>query len=238
MKNVITFIGMSGVGKSYMSQKLAEWGWYRYSCDENIGEDLIGDKGLSEDQILDALAKLVGRLGNADKGGLCLSEFRKRQSSYYHAECRSLLFLDRQIEKAEAEGFENFIHDSTGSFCEIEDEVVLQSVGEISNICYIEASPEHEREVVERAQKHPKPLFFPPSKFLGWYDDFMEEHGLSEDQDVDPDTFSRWVFPKLFEQRLPKYKKLSDFYGFTVPSEAMPDVSNAAEFLEVINSYR
>ncbi len=86
MKNVITFIGMSGVGKSYMSQKLAEWGWYRYSCDENIGEDLIGDKGLSEDQILDALAKLVGRLGNADKGGLCFTEFRKRQSSYYHDE--------------------------------------------------------------------------------------------------------------------------------------------------------
>ncbi|MBL4804799.1 MAG: hypothetical protein JKY71_08030 [Alphaproteobacteria bacterium] len=238
MKNVITFIGMSGVGKSYMSQQLAKWGWYRYSCDENIGADLIGNKDMTEDEILDALAKLVGRLGNRDKGGLPLKEFRKRQSSYYHAECRSLLFLDRHIDRAASQGFENFIHDSTGSFCEIEDEVVLESVGEISEVCYIESSPEHAQEVVERAQKHPKPLFFPPSKFMSWYDGFMAEHGLSSDQEIDPDTFSRWVFPKLFEQRLPKYKKLADQYGYTVPSSALTDVQNTDEFLEVVNQYR
>lgn len=238
MKNVITFIGMSGVGKSYMSQQLAQWGWFRYSCDENIGADLIGDKDMTEDEVLDALAKLVGRLGDNDRGGLCLREFRKRQASYYHAECRSLLFLDRHIKKAEEQGFANFIHDSTGSFCEIEDEVVLESVGDLSEICYIESSPEHEKEVVDRAQKHPKPLFFPPSKFLGWYDDFMEEHGLTDDQDIDPDTFSRWVFPKLFEQRLPKYKRLADRYGYTIPSQALADVSNEDEFLEVISRYR
>jgi len=238
MKQVITLIGMSGVGKSYISQQLAEWGWYRYSCDENIGADLIGKPELSEAEVLDALAKLVGRLGSRDKGGLCLREFRKRQSSYYHAECRSLLFLDRHIAKAEGEGFDQFVHDSTGSFCEIEDEVVLESVGDLSEVCYIEASPEHEAEVVDRAQKHPKPLFFPPSKFMGWYDGFMSEHGLSDDQDIDPDTFSRWVFPKLFEQRLPKYKKLADKFGYTVPSSALADVTSADEFLEVTKQYR
>ena len=238
MKEAITFIGMSGVGKSFTSQKLAEWGWYRYSCDENIGADLLGRDDLFEDDILEALTELVGRLGNVEKGGLSLHDFRKRQSSYYHAECRSLLFLDQHIEKAKEQGFEKFIHDSTGSFCEIEDEIVLESVGELAQICYIEATPEHEKEVIERAHQHPKPIFLPPSRFAGWYDDFMTERGLENDQGIDPDDFSRWVFPKLFEQRLPKYKVLADKYGFTVSSEALSGVDNEEDFLSVVEKYR
>jgi len=38
----ITLMGMSGVGKSYFSMKLAEWGWHSYSCDVEIGKDLLG----------------------------------------------------------------------------------------------------------------------------------------------------------------------------------------------------
>ncbi len=39
----ITLMGMSGVGKTYLSEKLASWGWYHYSCDLEIGVNLLGD---------------------------------------------------------------------------------------------------------------------------------------------------------------------------------------------------
>lgn len=238
MKEVITFIGMSGVGKSFTSQKLSEWGWYRYSCDETIGADLLHKDDLTEDELMDAMQTLVGKLGNVEKGGLPLFEFKKRQAAYYHGECRALLFLHRHIRKAEEEGYDVFIHDSTGSFCEIEDPIVLESVAELSQICYIEASKKHIEEVIERAVTDPKPLFYPPARLDGWYTDFLADHDLEDDQQIDPDEFARWVFPKLFKQRLPKYKALAKKYGFTVPSEALYGIENQDEFLEVINQYR
>lgn len=238
MKEVLTLIGMSGVGKSFTSQKLAEWGWYRYSCDETIGADLVHKETLSEDELMAAMHELVGMLGDENQGGLNLFEFKKRQAAYYHGECRALLFLDRHIEEARGQGFENFIHDSTGSFCEIEDEIVLESVGRLSQICYIEASQAHIDEVMERAVSNPKPLFYPPARLDGWYSDFLADHKLDHDQQIDPNEFARWVFPKLFKQRLPKYKALADKYGFTVPSEALEGVSSADDFIHVIDQFR
>ena len=238
MKNVITFIGMSGVGKSYTSQRLADWGWYRHSCDEEIGADLLNKDDLSEDELMHAMQELVGKLGDKQRGGLSLFEFKKRQSAYYHGECRALLFLDRHIEKAKEGGHENFIHDSTGSFCEIQDPIVLESVARLSQICYIEASQQHIDEVVARAIKHPKPLFYPNDRLDGWLSDYLADHKLTDDQDIDPDEFSRWVFPKLFKQRLPKYKALADKYGFIVPSEALYGIENQDDFMTVINKYR
>ena len=238
MKEIITFIGMSGVGKSFTSQRLAEWGWYRYSCDEEIGADLLRKDNLSEDELMSAIQMLVGRLGNVDRGGLSLFEFKKRQAAYYHGECRALLSLDRHIEKAEKAGFDVFIHDSTGSFCEIDDPIVLESVARLSQICYIEASKEHIDEVIDRAQKFPKPLFYPHNRLDGWVTDYLADHNLDEVQDIDPDDFSRWVFPKLFKQRLPKYKALAKKYGFVVPSEALYDVENQEDFIKIIDQYR
>lgn len=238
MKNIITLIGMSGVGKSFTSRKLAEWGWYRYSCDETIGSDLLKKQTLNEEELIAAMHELVGMLGDESKGGLNLFEFKKRQAAYYHGECRSLLFLDRRIEEAQARGFEHFVHDSTGSFCEIENKIVVESVGRLSQICYIEASQAHIDKVLQRAVTSPKPLFYPPSRLDGWVTDFLADRNLRDDQQIDPNEFARWVFPKLFKQRLPKYKALADRYGFTVPLEALEGVQSSADFVHVIDQFR
>ena len=39
---VITLMGMSGVGKTYLSTMLDREGWHHYSCDYEIGTKYLG----------------------------------------------------------------------------------------------------------------------------------------------------------------------------------------------------
>lgn len=229
----LTFLGMSGVGKTYLSGKLEGWGWARYSCDYEIGhtylrEQLAGQK-LSPDDI-GALSGFIGKLGNPAKGGLSLDEFKNRQKYYYDAECSAVRGVADVVGSAGA----HFVHDSTGSLCEIMDEELLEQLGRMTLFVYIKATPEEEKLVLERAQKYPKPLFFPPAHLEGWVQAYMSENRHTNVDEIEPDAFSRWVFPKLFTSRLPKYQRLADLYGITVESSDFQNVQNEQAFIDII----
>lgn len=248
---VITLMGMSGVGKTYLSTMLGGEGWYHYSCDLEIGTRFLGDEVVSalskqrgvpvENTItagnLSLLSDYVARLGDPARGGLPIDEFRRRQKQYFEAECKSLLALKDVVKQAHEEGYVSVINDSTGSMCEIDDQTLLDSVDENSLIVYIKASPEEEKQVLKRAQTYPKPLFYSPERFDEWLDSYLTENALESADYIDPDDFSRWVFPRLFENRLPKYQRIADQYGVTIPSEAFKGVTNEAEFMHVITSH-
>lgn len=227
-RHAITLMGMSGVGKSHFSQRLANWGWRRYSCDAEIGRALLGNHG---DQDIGALSAFLGRLGDPGKGGLALDEFKRRQRLYYEAEMDALRRVGDEIQSGEP----HFVNDSTGSLCEIEEDTVIRHVGENSIVVYIEASPLHEEEVLKRALRAPKPIFFPPSKFDLWVAQYLAENGLNDANAIDPDSFFRWVFPVLFRDRLPKYQAIADRYGVTISSEDLKTVQSEADFLRLIN---
>lgn len=241
-RKVITLMGMSGVGKTHLSLMLSARGWFHYSCDLEIGTRYLGDEmsrtlGRSNTVTADNLSMLsdyVGRLGRVDRGGLPLSEFKRRQRQYYEAECSSLRELPDVVRDAHAQGFTQVVNDSTGSLCEIDDETLLASVDENSLIVYIKASAEEEKAVLRRAQEYPKPLFFSPERFDFWVDDFCSDRGIASADEILPDDFSRWVFPRLFENRLPKYQRIADTYGTTMPSEAFRAVRDPDSFLDVI----
>lgn len=238
-RKVITLMGMSGVGKTHLSCMLAEQGWFHYSCDLEIGtkylgqdiEDTLGEPNKVVAEDLSQLSTYVGRLG---KGGLPLDEFRRRQNAYFEAECESLRQLPSVVKQAHGQGFKSVINDSTGSLCEIEDEILLDMVDENSLIVYIKASAEEEKEVLKRAQEYPKPLFFSPERFDYWLEEYLAENNLGSSDEMDPDGFSRWVFPRLFENRLPKYQNIADKYGTTIPSEKFRDIKSEQEFLDII----
>ena len=96
---VITLMGMSGVGKTYLSLMLAQNGWNHYSCDYHIGKFFLGDEieiALDEKNKITAddlsqLSRYIGRIGSQDKGGLPYETFMRRQHQYYMAECGALL---------------------------------------------------------------------------------------------------------------------------------------------------
>ena len=243
---VITLMGMSGVGKTYLSLLLSDskdqGGWFHYSCDLEIGtkflgkeiEETLGEPNRVVAEDLSQLSEYVGRLGAAEHGGLPFDEFKRRQQKYLEAECQSLQGLRDVVAQAVKEGHHHVINDSTGSLCEIDDDVLLDSIDENSLIVYIKANAEQEKEVLKRAQDYPKPLFYSPERFEYWVEEFLTEKELQSSDKIITDDFSRWVFPRLFENRLPKYQAIADKYGVSIPSEEFLGVKTADEFLEVI----
>jgi hypothetical protein len=239
-RKVITLMGMSGVGKTHTSCMLARHGWFHYSCDLEIGTRYLGDelvKTLNRPNSVTAedlsmLSEYVGRLGV-----LPLGEFKRRQKQYYDAECQSLARLQGVVRQAHVDGFTQVVNDSTGSMCEIDNETLIASVDENSLIVYIKANEDEEKLVLKRAQTYPKPMFFSPERFDFWVDQFLSERGIASTHDMNADEFSRWVFPRLFENRLPKYQRIADTYGVTIPSEAFRSVGSADEFLNVIRAH-
>jgi dephospho-CoA kinase len=237
---VITLMGMSGVGKTYLSLMLSEQGWYHYSCDLEIGTNILGkeiEETLNEPNRVTAddlsqLSNYVSRLGD-----LPYDEFKRRQQKYLEAECGSLKKLPQIVEKAKAQGFQNVLNDSTGSLCEIDDDLLLDTVDENSLIVYIKANAEEEKAVLQRAQDYPKPMFFSPERFDYWVSEYSADKGGISADDFDADDFGRWVFPRLFENRLPKYQAIADKYGTTIPSEEFHKVKTSDDFLNLIVRY-
>lgn len=242
---VITLMGMSGVGKTYLSLMLSEQKWFHYSCDLQIGVDYLAqdiEETLEEQNKITAddlsqLSHYVGRLGDGDKGGLSYDEFKRRQQNYLKAEYQSLAQLQGVVKASHKDGFTHVINDSTGSLCEIDNDILLDSIDENSLIVYIKANAEQEKKVLQRAQEYPKPLFFSPERFDFWVAEYLSDRGIESADQIDPDDFARWVFPRLFENRLPKYQAIAEKYGVTIPSEAFQDITSADEFLTVIEKH-
>lgn len=228
---VISLIGMSGLGKTYLSTILADAGWCHYSCDVEIASMLDIPVTAAD---LSPLSRYIGQLGDEGQGGLPLTQFQQRQRQYYMAECQALSDLPAAILRARGDGKKHLVNDTSGSFCEIDDEEIIKTVARHSLIVYIKANKEEEREIVERAKQYPKPLYYPSDKLQGWVDEYMAEGNKKSVEEITPKDFARWVFPKLFRTRLPKYERIANEYGVTVASDALRDVKNAQEFLDVI----
>ena len=143
----VLFYGMSGLGKTHLSNMLrASGGWFHYSIDYRIGTrymgELIVDNAkahamqvpflrdlLLSDSIyigsnitFDNLAPVstyLGKPGAEAKGGLPIDEYRRRQDQFRRAEIAALEDTGYFIERAQRlYGYPNFICDTGGSICE------------------------------------------------------------------------------------------------------------------------
>ncbi len=236
-RKAITLLGMSGSGKTYISMMMAKHGWETYSCDLEIGtkylKEALSGYGDVTGENISALSVYLGKVGDADKGGYSLDVFLARQQAYYNAEHQALSDMRSVLEATDT----HFIHDSTGSLCEIMDDSLIADLGRKTLFVYLKADEEAEKLVLKRAQDYPKPLFFPPSRFQEWLDDYMSDHQCRAVNAVDPDDFSRWVFPKLFESRKPKYQALAERYGVAIPAKAFYDMKGADDFITIIAAH-
>lgn len=143
----VLFFGMSGLGKTYVSNILRGSGqWFHYSIDYRIGTrymgEYIADNAKAEamkvpflrslllnDSIdissnitfenLGAVTAYLGVPGDQSKGGIPISEYRQRQDQFRRAEIDALLDTGYFINRAKAiYDYPNFICDTGGSFCE------------------------------------------------------------------------------------------------------------------------
>lgn len=143
----ILFFGMSGLGKTYLSNMLRDGGdWFHYSIDYRIGTRYMGEHIvdnfkaeamkvpflrdlLRSDSIyigsnisfedLTPVSTYLGKPGDVSQGGMAMDEYRIRQDQFRQAEIAALLDTAHFADRAQhIYGYPHFICDSGGSICE------------------------------------------------------------------------------------------------------------------------
>jgi hypothetical protein len=179
----------------------------------------------------------LGKLGNPEEGGLSLAEFKRRQDLHRQAEIATMKDVPEFINKAhQVYGYDHFINDAGGSLCELDDAEVLNALSENTLILYIKASKTDEQELIKRAEISPKPLYYRESFLDEQLAEYMSEKNIEYVALIDPDDFVRWVFPRLFYSRIPRYEAISDQYGYTITTEEVAAVQNENDLLELITN--
>ncbi len=146
----LMLFGMSGLGKTYISNLLrATGGWYHYSVDYRIGTRYMGEHIvdnfkreamrspllrdlLMSDSIyigsnitfnnLAPLSTYLGKPGDLTRGGLSFAEYMARQAQHQRAEVAAMLDTGHFIDRAQdIYGYDHFVCDSSGSICEVVD---------------------------------------------------------------------------------------------------------------------
>ena len=258
----ITLLGMSGVGKTYISNMLRQHDWFHYSGDYRIGTryldelilDLVKAQAMQQPFLRDLLRKdwiyirnnikvddlgpvlsFVGKLGNPEEGGVPLEDFVRRQAQYREAEIAAVRDVPDFIRKAqEVYGYKHFINDMGGSLCELDEPGVIELLAEHTLILYIKITDaEQEQELIARAQSAPKPLYYRPEFLLEQLDIYLQEQGLAYAAQMNPDDFTRWVFPRLFHSRIPRYEAIAR-EGYTVTSKELSEVKTERKFIELL----
>lgn len=261
---VITLVGMSGVGKTHLSNRLRKQDWFHYSGDYRIGTrylsepilDIVKTQAmeipllrqlLRSDYIsirnrisvdnLGPVLNFVGKLGNPEKGGVPLPEFRRRQELYRRGEVEAMKDVPDFIHKAQAVfGYNNFINDVGGSLCELEDPGVIDILTEHTLILYIDVSREDEEQLLRRSEDDPKPLYYRPEFLDQHLAIYLEQNDLPYAALIDPDDFTRWIFPRLFQSRKPRYEAIARPHGYTVTSTEVSRLRDEKDFLELLEN--
>ena len=259
----ITLLGMSGVGKTTLANKLPKSKWFHYSGDYRIGTkyleepilDNIKEKAmdvpflaelLKSDSIyissnitvdnLMPISSFLGKIGDRSKGGLSIDEFIKRQQLHMDAEMKAMKDVPDFIEKSQRiYNYDHFINDAGGSICELYGTESMDALVENTLILYIEADSSIRDELIKRAIKNPKPMFY-TEDFLNEHLKIYTDEKNVEQNIIDPDDFVRWIFPKLLDYRKNKYEKIASEYGYTVSASDVSNIDDENEFLELIEN--
>jgi shikimate kinase len=259
----ITLLGMSGVGKTHLAKLLGkQCKCYHYSGDYRIGTEYLNDAIVSNikqkisqnDDLAELLnnnafsiknhvtfdnlssaSDFLGKVGNPEQGGLPIDEFFKRQLLHREAEIKAMQDVPKFIKKSQAQGYNRFINDAGGSLCELDDEEVYKTLAKHTHILYIRASESNESTLIERAQTHPKPLYYQADFLKKQLDKYLKDKQLTYIAQIDPNAFVRWIFPHLLEHRKPKYDAIANQYGCTIDSQDLYQCQNANDVFKLIS---
>lgn len=261
----VTLLGMSGVGKTRLATLLRRQNWFHYSGDYRIGtryldeaildnikqqamqvpflrdllrNDWIDIKNNIKIHDLGPVLTFVGKLGGPEWGGLSLDEFTRRQAAYREAEIAAMKDVPAFIRKGqEIYGYPHFVNDVGGSLCELDEPGVIELLAEHTLILYIQTTTREEEDtLIRRAQSDPKPLYFRPAFLAEQLPVYLREKGVEFVAQIEPDDFARWVFPRLFHSRLPRYEAIAKPHGYTVTSQEVAQVRDEQDFVALVEA--
>ena len=261
----VTLLGMSGVGKTYLSSLLRDSQWFHFSGDYRIGtryldepimdmikqqamkvpflkellrNDWISIKNHIKVHDLGPVLSYIGKLGNPESGGVELEDFIQRQNYYREGEIAAMMDVPSFIDKAQnIYGYQHFVNDVGGSLCELDDPQVIDTLVQHTLILYIQVTNEEEEiKLIERAQSAPKPLYYRPEFLQEELAVYLKEKNLEYAAQMMPDDFTRWIFPRLFHSRIPRYEAIANPHGYTVTSQEVSQVRDQQDFLQLLET--
>jgi hypothetical protein len=189
---------------------------------------------------LEPLSTYLGRPGNPDLGGLPIDEYRRRQDQHRAGEVLALQEVPVFIRRAhDLYGYDNFIADTGGSLIEVVDEndaddPVIKALTESTLLLYIRGTEADAAELVRRFKQAPKPMYYRPTFLTKKWSEFKKLNGIRDDSRVDPSAFAAWGFEALLRDRLPRYQKLADNFGYTVDAADVATVRDGDEFIDLM----
>jgi hypothetical protein len=261
-QKAITLLGMSGVGKTHLANSLPKTSWFHYSGDYRIGTQYLNEPILDNvkqqamqvdflrdllrsDSIyiannitvhnLEPVSTFLGKIGRRESGGLPLDEFKRRQRLHLEAESAAMCDVKDFIRKAhDIYGYDHFLNDAGGSICELPDGDAMRTLIDNTLILYLRAGPEMEGELIRRSVTNPKPMYY-GEKFLDEkLADYLREQNIASCDDIEPDHFAAWIFPKLLEHRKPIYENIAAKHGYTIDAASIDKLRGEAHLLELI----
>jgi hypothetical protein len=79
-------------------------------------------------------------------------------------------------------------------------------------------------------------LYYRPDFLKEQLEIYLQENNMGYAAEMDPDEFTRWIFPRLFHSRIPRYQAIAEPHGYTVTSQEVSEVRDEADFLQLLES--
>lgn len=180
MKKPLCLIGMSGIGKSFWSKRLASSGWTRHDCDGLIGEKLSSLIAVSDgEEPVHALGRWMGHPWT--------DGFAERQQKY--------LELEERITRDVLERLEPYhVFDTTGSVVNLSASL-KDDLRDRCQVVYLATPRSHYDRMLRRYLEEPKPVV--------WGEIFERDVGEPPDQALPR------CYRKLLELRDRWYRELA-----------------------------
>jgi shikimate kinase len=204
----LSFIGMSGAGKSHWSHKLAGAGFRVIRVDDLIEQKLAPELAAGGYRGIGGVAAWMGWPDQP--------AYHEREQKYLDCEIES---MNESLNEMETAGDEGIILDTTGSVAYTGDEI-CRRMQNLTTVVYLAAAPEEENILIARYLSDPKPVL--------WGDQFAIHAG-----ETAKDAVAR-CYPQLIAQRKTLYEK----YAHRTVSMEWLRKSNpdARAFLEMVNA--
>ena len=103
-------------------------------------------------------------------------------------------------------------------------------------ILYIQANDADEKRLIERATSAPKPMYYRAQYLDEQLEIYMQENSLEYVSMIVPDEFVRWVFPRLFYYRIPRYERIAKEYGYTIKTKDLYKIKTETDFLHLVEN--
>ncbi len=204
----LSFIGMSGAGKSHWAQKLAGAGFRVVSIDDRIERKLAAELAAGGHRGIGGVAAWMGWPDQ--------QSYREREKKYLDCEVES---MSEALDEVQALGADGMILDTTGSVVYTGEET-CRRMHSLTTVVYLEASRAEEELLIARYLSDPKPVL--------WGDQFAKRAGES----------TRDAIARCYPQLLAHRKKLYQRYAHrVVPMQRLRSAHpDARGFLELIEA--